>query len=72
MTELILQTQTLPPQLFPLIQTERVRVRQENGNVVLSPIQEQDSRCPFYGIARDMNYTVDDLMADKAREKELE
>jgi len=70
MTEMILDTNTLPEPLYRLISTKKVKVSETNGVINLTPIVESD--CPLLGIAADCGFTVDDFLARKRDEKVLE
>jgi hypothetical protein len=72
MTEMVLSTQTLPETLFKLIRTERVKVREVYGDILLTPIKESNVNCPFYGMFSDGKISVDKFLASKQAEKELE
>ena len=72
MTELVLNTNTLPEPLFRLFNTEKVSVNQDNGIVSLIPILDSKNDCPILGIAADCGFTVDEFLARKHEEKVLE
>ena len=72
MSEIILESRTLPEPLFKLIRTKKVRVHETDGIISLIPIRENISDCPIRGIAADCGFTVDDFLAKKREEKVLE
>ena len=72
MTEMVLNTKTLPEPLFRLISTERIKVSEVNGIINLIPIVESKNDCPLLGIAADCGFTVDEFLARKREEKVLE
>ena len=72
MTEIVLNTSTLPEPLYRLIRTEKVKVNEANGVISLIPILENNNDCPLLGIAADCGFTVDDFLARKRDEKVLE
>lgn len=72
MTEIVLNTRSLPEPLFHMIRTERVKVNEANGVISLIPIQETKSGCPLLGLAADSNLTVDKFLAMTHDEKEME
>ena len=72
MTEMVLNTNTLPEPLFLLIRTEKVKVNETNGIINLIPIVERKNDCPLRGVAVDCGFTVDDFLARKREEKVLE
>jgi len=63
MSELMLNTSTLPEPLFHLICTEKVRVREIDGVISLIPIGDSISDCPLRGIAANSRLTVDRFLA---------
>ena len=72
MTEMVLNTSTLPEPLFRLIRTEKVKVRETNGEVLLTPIIDSSDGCPLRGMFADGKLSVDKYLASKQAEKELE
>ena len=72
MTEMVLDTKTLPESLFQLLRVEKVKVLEYNGEVRLIPVVKSQNGCPFLGIATDCGFTVDEFMARKRDEKVLE
>ena len=71
MTEMVLNTKTLPEPLFRLINTERIKVSEVNGIINLIPIVESKSDCPLRGLAADSSLTVDKFLAITHDETEL-
>jgi hypothetical protein len=65
MTEMVLDTKTLPESLFRLLKVEKVKVSELDGEVRLIPIIQSPNSCPFLGVASDCGFTVDDFMARK-------
>ena len=72
MTEMVLETKTLPDSLFRLLRVEKVKVHEQDGEIRLIPVIQSHSGCPFLGIASDCGFTVDEFMARKHDEKVLE
>ena len=72
MTEMVLNTRALPEPLFQLIHTEKVKVREAQGEIRLIPIRETDLDCPLLGMFADGKISVDKFIANKQIEKELE
>ena len=72
MTEILLDTKTLPESLYRLLRAEKVKVREFDGGVRLTPIIKTQNGCPLLGIATDCGFTVYDFMARKREEKVLE
>jgi hypothetical protein len=71
MTEMILDTRTLPEPLFKLIHTDKVKVNETNGIVNLIPIREMKAKCPLLGLTSDSGLTVDKFLAMTHDETEI-
>ena len=72
MTEIVLNTNTLPEPLFRLIRTEKVKVREADGEIRLTPIVNTDKGCPLRGLCADGKLSSYAFMERKQAEKELE
>jgi len=69
MAEMVLNTSSLPEPLLRMIRTKRVKVREADGEIRLTPIMEG---CPLRGMFADGKLSADKFMANKQAEKELE
>ena len=72
MNEMILYTKTLPEPLFRLISTEKVKIREVDGEIRLTPVTESANACPLLGMYSDGKLTVDTFLKWKYEDKELE
>ena len=72
MTELVLSTSTLPEPLLRLIKTERVKVREADGEIRLTPITNAGKGFPLRGLCADGKLSSYAFMERKQAEKELE
>ena len=72
MSEMILYTNTLPKPLLQLIPTEKVKIREVNGEIRLTPINETGTDCPILGMYSDGKLTVDTLLKQRLKDMELE
>ena len=74
MAEMVLQAKMLPEQLFQLIPTERVKVREFNGEIHLIPIKEKvtTNDCPLLGLYSDGKLTVEKHYEWSREDKKLE
>ncbi|MDR2615484.1 MAG: hypothetical protein LBC28_02785 [Oscillospiraceae bacterium] len=72
MTERIMNTSALPTFLISKFNTDRIKVREESGAVIIEPEQGAEYRCPLRGIAKGGTLTVDKFLEMKHAEKELE
>jgi len=72
MTELMLDARTLPEPLFRLIRTEKVKVREYDGEIRLTPITNILQGCPLRGMFADGKISVDKFIENKQVEKDIE
>jgi hypothetical protein len=72
MTEMVLNTNTLPEPLFRLISAEKVKVNETNGIISLIPIIESTNGCPLRGLAADSSLTVEKFLAMTHDAKEMD
>jgi len=63
MSEIILETSTLPEPLFSLIGSKKVKVNQTDGIISLIPIDARHADCPLLGLAADSSLTVERFLA---------
>ena len=71
MNEMVIETRLLPASLLLFLRTgtEKVKVREHDGEIRLIPIIDDVDACPLLGIAADCGFTVDDFLARKREEK---
>ena len=72
MSEIILNTKSLPEPLFKLIRSDKVKVWEIGGEIRLTPIVEATKGCPLRGMFADGKISVDKFIESKQAEKELE
>ena len=72
MTEIVLDTNTLPEPLFRLIRSEKVRVYETEGEIRIAPLSDTDKGCPLRGLCADGKLSSYSFMERKQAEKELE
>jgi len=73
MTEMVLDVLTLPENIFSRISTKKVKVYEENGTITLTPFLEEKPRFEhLIGMFSDGKISIDDFLAEKQLEKELE
>ena len=70
METLVINRGILPEPIFSFINSEKIRVFRENGNVVLSPIVKKTKIDDLYGKYNKLS--SEDFIKQKAVEKELE
>ena len=67
MVEMVLNANTLPEPLFRLIRTEKVKVREVDGEIRLTPVAETMDSCPLLGMYSDGKLTIDRFLEWKIR-----
>ena len=72
MTEMVLDTRTLPEPIMRMIHTKKVKIRKQQEDFVITPIREDAVECPLLGMFADGKISVDKFIARKQAEKELE
>jgi len=73
MTEMILDIQALPETIFSRISAEKVRIHEENGSLILTPIIEKKRNFDvLFGMFSDGRISTEEYMKEKQIEKELE
>ena len=72
MTEIVLNTNTLPEPLLRLIRTEKVKISETNGEIRLTPIIDIKKGCPLRGMFADGKISVEKYLESKQTEKDLE
>ena len=72
MTEMVLDTRALPEPIMRMIHTKKVKIREAQGDFIITPIREENVECPFLGMFSDGKISVDRFIARKQAEKDLE
>jgi hypothetical protein len=72
MSETIINSRTLPEPIFRLIRSEKVKVREADGEIRLTPILDVEKGCPLRGLCADGKLSSYAFMERKQAEKELE
>ena len=72
MTEMVLDTRTLPEPIMRMIHTRKVKIRENRGDFVITPIREENVECPLFGMFADGKISAEKFIARKQAEKELE
>ena len=72
MIEIVLDTQTLPEPIVQLIHTKKVKIRESDGDFVITPMRESDKICPFLGMFTDGKISTAKFLAQKQIDKKLE
>lgn len=73
MADMVLDVQTLPETIFSRIPTGKVRVREENGSIILTPVVDEKQNFDIlFGMFSDGKISAEEYMKEKQLEKELE
>ena len=73
MESVIIDRQALPELITSYIHSEKVRLVEENGNIVLFPVDDEYSILEkSFGLFSDGKLSVERFMKDKKKEKALE
>jgi virulence-associated protein VagC len=73
MSDVVLDVQVLPEMIFSKISSKKVRIHEENGSIVLTPIVEKKQNFDvLFGMFSDGRISTEDYMKEKQIEKELE
>ena len=73
MTNMIINADILPEPLFSLVQSEKIRVLEDDGIITMTPIKEEfDCTAELYGVCSDGKLTLDKFLEWKHADKEFE
>ena len=72
MEPLVIDRNLLPEPIFSHIKSEKIRIFEENGNIVLSPIKNKPNINELFGMFNDGKMSSNDFIKQKAIEKEME
>jgi len=71
--EMVLDVTTLPEKVFSRISTAKVRLYEENGSIILTPVVEAKQNIDtLFGMYSDGKISTEKYMREKRLEKELE
>ncbi|MCL1864969.1 MAG: hypothetical protein FWF73_04080 [Spirochaetes bacterium] len=66
MKTLVIDRKILPEPIFSYIQSEKIRVFEENGNVILSPIKNNPDVNELFGMFDDGKLSSSDFIKQKS------
>jgi hypothetical protein len=73
MADMILDVQILPEPIFSKIHTNKVKIHEENGSIILTPFSEEKPHFEhLIGIFSDGKMSIDNFLLQKQLDKELE
>jgi len=71
-TFVIIDREILPEPIFSYIESEKIKIFKENGNVVLSPIKNELNVNELFGMFSDGKLSSNDFIKQKIIEKDNE
>ena len=70
MVDMVFDVQTLPEMIFSKFSTGKVRVQEENGSIILTPVTEQKQNFDLlFGMFSDGRISTEEYLKDKQSEK---
>ena len=73
METVIIDRKLLPETVFSYIQTEKIKIYEENGTITLTPFFDEKPHFDhLIGIFSDGRISIDDFLNEKQKEKGLE
>ncbi len=68
----VIDREILPEPIISHISYKKIRVCEENGNVILSPVKEKPNADELFGMYNDGKLSSNSFIRQKAVEKEME
>ena len=72
MLEAVIDRQMLPEPIFSYINSEKIRIFEENGNIILSPFDKRPNINELFGMFNDGKLSSEDFIKQKSNEMEIE
>jgi len=72
MQSMIIDRQILPEPIISYIHSEKIRMFEENGNIILSPLKISPNINELFGMFNDGKLSSEEFIKEKAHEKEKE
>jgi len=72
MEALVIDRRILPEPIFSCFRSEKIRIFEKNGDIVLSPVKNKPNVNELFGMLNDGKLSSDDFIKQKAIEKEME
>jgi len=72
MLEAVIDRQMLPEPIFSYINSEKIRIFEENGNIILSPYEKKPNINELFGMFNDGKLSSEDFIRQKSIEMEIE
>ncbi|MDR1316513.1 MAG: hypothetical protein LBK13_06525 [Spirochaetales bacterium] len=72
MKSMIIDRTILPEPIFSCIHSEKIKIFEENGNIILAPVEKKPDVNDLFGMFNDGKLSSEDFIKQKTVEKELE
>jgi len=72
MLEAVIDRQMLPEPIFSYINSEKIRIFEKNGNIILSPYEKRPNINELFGMFNDGKLSTEDFIKQKSIEMEIE
>ena len=72
MLETVIDRQMLPEPIFSYINSEKIRISEENSNIILSPYDKRPNINELFGMFNDGKLSSEDFIKQKSIEMEIE
>ena len=72
MLEAVIDRQMLPEPIFSYINSEKIRISEENSNIILSPYDKRPNINELFGMFNDGKLSSEDFIKQKSIEMEIE
>ena len=72
MLEAVIERQKFPEPIFSYINSEKIRVFEDNGNIILSPLNNKPDVNELFGMFNDGKLSSDEFIKEKIIEKGME
>ena len=72
MQSIVIDRKILPEPIISYIHSEKIRMFEEDGNIILSPLKNDPNVNELFGMFSDGKLSSEDFIKEKALEKEME
>ena len=72
MLEAVIDRQMLQEPIFSYINSEKIRIFEKNGNIILSPYEKRPNINELFGMFNDGKLSTEDFIKQKSIEMEIE
>jgi hypothetical protein len=72
MESMIIDRKILPEPIFSFIHSEKIKIFEKNGNIILAPIKRKPDVNDLFGMFNDGKLSSEDFIKQKALEKMIE